>query len=150
MHGTSSALWGAIAAATLVATAGVETRTAAPAPHTVATAAPKTVDVQMIGDGTGYRFAPARVTIKRGDKVRFRLVSGPPHNVVFWSDSVPKGAAAALTKGMPQTMDQLTGPFFMKPGDTYVVSFAGVPAGVYNYYCAPHLALGMKATIEVK
>jgi plastocyanin len=150
MLGTSSALWGAIAAAALVATAGVETRTAPPAPHTVVAAAPKTVEVQMIGDGTGYRFAPARVTIQRGDKVRFTLVSGPPHNVVFWSDSVPKGAAGALTKGMPQTVDKLTGPFFMKAGDAYVVSFAGVPAGVYHYYCAPHLALGMKATIEVK
>ena len=78
------------------------------------------------------------------------LVSGPPHNVVFWSDSVPKGATTALAKGMPQTVDNLTGPFFMKTGDAYVVSFAGAPAGIYHYYCAPHLALGMKATIEVK
>ena len=37
------------------------------------TAAPKTVEIQMIGDGTGYRFSPAKVTIKRGDKVRFTL-----------------------------------------------------------------------------
>lgn len=150
MDGTSSALWGAIAAAALLAAAGVEVRTPEPAPHAATATAPKTVDIQMIGDGTGYRFAPAKVTIQRGDKVRFMLVSGPPHNVVFWSDSVPKGAVPALAKGMPQTVDKLTGPFFMKTGDSYVVSFAGAPAGVYHYYCAPHLALGMKATIEVK
>ena len=150
MDGTSTALWSAIAAAALLAVAGVEARTPASTPHAVTVAAPKTVEVQMIGDGTGYRFSPAKVTIKRGDKVRFTLVSGPPHNVVFWSDSIPKGGADALTKGMPQTMDKLTGPFFMKTGDAYVVSFAGVPAGIYHYYCAPHLALGMKATIEVK
>lgn len=154
MHGSSTALWSALAASALLAAASVGTRGAAPAPDDTATAAaataPKTVEIQMIGDGTGYRFAPAKVTIQRGDKVRFVLVSGPPHNVVFWSDSVPKGAAAALTKGMPQTVDKLTGPFFMKQGDAYVVSFAGAPAGTYHYYCAPHLALGMKATIEVK
>jgi len=35
------------------------------------------------------------------DKVRFSLVSGPPHNVVFWADSIPKAAASALAKGIP-------------------------------------------------
>ena len=150
MHGTSTALWSALAATALLAAVGVDARTPTAAPHAVTAAAPKTVDIQMIGDGMGYRFSPAKVTIKRGDKVRFTLVSGPPHNVVFWSDSVPKGATTALAKGMPQTVDKLTGPFFMKTGDAYVVSFAGAPVGTYQYYCAPHLALGMKATIEVK
>lgn len=150
MDGTSTALWSAIAAAALLAAAGVEARTSAPALKAVTVAAPKTVEIQMIGDGTGYRFSPAKVTIKRGDKVRFTLVSGPPHNVVFWSDSIPKSAPAALAKGMPQTVDKLTSPYYLKAGDSYLVSFAGAPAGIYRYYCTPHLALGMKAVIEVK
>lgn len=150
MDGTSTALWSAIAAAALLAAAGVEARTSAPALKAVTVAAPKTVEIQMIGDGTGYRFSPAKVTIKRGDKVRFTLVSGPPHNVVFWSDSIPKSAPAALAKGMPQAVDKLTSPYYLKAGDSYLVSFAGAPAGIYRYYCTPHLALGMKAVIEVK
>src|SRR6478672_6909710 len=79
-------------------------------------AAPKTVEVQMIGDATGYKFSPAKVTIARGDKVKFTLVSGPPHNVVFWEDSIPKGAAGAIAKGMPQALDKLTSPSFLKTG----------------------------------
>ena len=142
--------WGTLTMMALFAVTGLEVRTAQPVTAITATATAKTVDVQMIGDGTGYRFAPATVTIQRGDKVRFTLVSGPPHNVVFWSDSIPKGAAAALAKGMPQTVDKLTSPFFLKAGDSYVVSFAGAPAGRYAYYCTPHLALGMKAVIIVK
>ena len=142
--------WGTLTMAALFAVTGVEVRTTAPFPGPPATATAKTVEVQMIGDATGYRFAPATVTIQRGDKVRFTLVSGPPHNVVFWSDSIPKGAAAALAKGMPQTVDKLTSPFFLKAGDSYVVSFAGAPAGRYVYNCAPHLALGMKAVVTVK
>ena len=51
---------------------------------------------------------------------------------------------------MPQTVDKLTSPYYLKAGDSYVVSFAGAPAGTYRYYCTPHLALGMKAVIEVK
>ena len=150
MDGRHLGPWSALAVAALFAATGVEVRTIVPPANVAEASAPKTVDVQMIGDATGYRFAPATVTIQRGDKVRFTLVSGPPHNVVFWSDSVPKGAAAALAKGMPNTVDKLTGPFFLKAGDTYVVSFAGAPAGRYRYYCAPHLALGMAATIVVK
>ena len=143
--------WSTLVMVTLLAATGVEVRTQ-PLHSSVATplAPAKTVDVQMIGDGTGYRFSPATVTIQRGDKVRFTLVSGPPHNVVFWSDSTPKGAAAPLAKGMPATVDKLTGPFFLKAGDSYVVSFAGAPTGRYRYYCTPHLALGMAATIVVK
>ena len=142
--------WGTLTMVALFAVTGVEVRATVPATDAPATATAKTVEVQMIGDATGYRFAPATVTIQRGDKVRFTLVSGPPHNVVFWSDSIPKGAAAVLAKGMPQTVDKLTSPFFLKTGDSYVVSFAGAPAGRYRYYCTPHLALGMTATIVVK
>ena len=111
---------------------------------------PKTVEVQMIGDASGYRFSPAKISIQRGDKVKFTLVSGPPHNVVFWEDSIPKGAAAKLGKAMTNTVGPLTGPFLMNVGESYLVSFAGLPAGKYRLYCAPHLALGMNATIEVK
>jgi plastocyanin len=112
--------------------------------------AAKTVEVQMIGDASGYRFAPAKLTIQRSDRVKFTLVSGPPHNVVFWQDSIPKGAAAKLTKAMTNAVGPLTGPFLMNAGESYSVSFEGLPAGKYRYYCAPHLALGMTATIEVK
>ena len=114
------------------------------------TTAGKTVEVQMIGDASGYRFAPAKLTIQRGDRVKFTLVSGPPHNVVFWTDSIPKGAAARLGKAMSNTVGPLTGPFLMNAGESYLVSFEGLPAGKYRYYCAPHLALGMTATIDVK
>lgn len=146
MIGVHGALWSAVAAAAMLAAAGFEARTPGRTPAPPA----RTVDVQMLGDATGYRYAPASVTIQRGDKVRFTLVSGPPHNVVFWPDSIPKGAAAPLAKGMPKTVDKLTSPYYLKTGDTYVVSFDGVPAGTYRYYCTPHLLLGMKGTIVVK
>jgi plastocyanin len=150
MDARNVAHWGTLSMVALFAVTGLEVRTAAPVTDVTATETAKTVDIQMIGDATGYRFAPATVTIQRGDKVRFSLVSGPPHNVVFWADSVPKGAAGALAKGMPKTVDALTSPFFLNAGDSYVVSFAGAPAGRYVYNCAPHLALGMKAVIVVK
>jgi plastocyanin len=36
------------------------------------------------------------------------------------------------------------------PDATYEISFAGAPAGVYKYYCLPHLQLGMVAMVMVE
>jgi plastocyanin len=117
----------------------------APAPITG-----KTVSVSMMGDAKGYRFEPAAITIKVGDGVKWTNVSGGPHNVTFFSDSIPAGSATVLGNNMPQPTSPLTGPLLITPNQTYIVSFAGVPKGVYHYYCTPHLALGMKATITVQ
>jgi plastocyanin len=104
----------------------------------------------MLGDATGYRFNPASLTIKRGDAVRWTNVSGGPHNVTFWPDSIPAGAQGPLSANMPGQTAPLTGPLLLNPNQTYTVSFANVPAGTYKYYCTPHLALGMKAVIQVQ
>ena len=123
---------------------------AAPASGTAQAATGKTWDVKMLGDAQGYRFEPATLTIKRGDAVRWTVVSGPPHNVTFWSDSIPSGASTQLQANMPQTIAPLSSPLESNIGATYTVSFAGVPAGAYRYYCTPHLAMGMKAQLTVQ
>lgn len=109
-----------------------------------------THEVKMLGDAQGYRFEPKALTIRAGDAVRWTLVSGPPHNVSFWPDSIPQDAASQLQANMPETTAPLTGPLRMTPGESYTVSFAGVPAGKYGYYCLPHLAMGMVARLTVQ
>src|SRR5437667_7310491 len=140
------------------ATAQAEAATPAtpsPAPATNAAAAAEpagsVVEVKMTGDGTTKAaFEPAALTIKAGTTVRFMNVSGGPHNIAFYGDSVPKGGVDALKKGMPNPMGDLTGPFLTQPSEKYDVSFAGAPAGVYKGYCMPHVALGMHITITVQ
>lgn len=110
----------------------------------------KTWDVKMYADEKGSRFDPVSITIKRGDGIRWTLVNGPPHNVAFWNDSVPSGAANVLQGNMPNQMGALSGEMMTNPNQTYTISFAGVPTGTYHYYCVPHLALGMKGTIIVQ
>ncbi len=81
----------------------------------------KTIDVKMVGDAKGYRFEPANFTVKVGYGARFTNVSGGPHDVTFWPDSMPVGAAAQLNANMPNTMTSLTGPLLTAPNQTYVV-----------------------------
>jgi plastocyanin len=82
--------------------------------------------------------------------VRFHNVSGGPHNVSFWADSIPAGAADALKAGMPDQMAPLEGSLLTEPNGAYTVNFAKAPAGEYKFYCLPHLALGMKGKLTVQ
>jgi plastocyanin len=109
-----------------------------------------THDVSMVLDGSTYKFDPAELTIKVGDVINFHNKSGGPHNVSFWADSIPKGAADVLKGSMPDQMAPLEGPLLTEPDAVYKVSFAGAPAGDYKFYCLPHLALGMhnKTTVQ--
>ncbi|HVZ78746.1 MAG TPA: plastocyanin/azurin family copper-binding protein [Gemmatimonadaceae bacterium] len=140
------------AESTAAAPAAAPSAAAAPAAGAVAAkpATGKTWEVKMIGDAQGYRFEPKELSIKAGDAVKFIMVSGGPHDVTFWADSIPSGAQAQLQANMPNTTAPLTAPMTINPNDTYTVSFAGVPAGVYKYYCTPHLAMGMVAKITVQ
>jgi plastocyanin len=133
-------------------TAADTTATMAPSTpaETPAAATGTAHDVNMELDGSTYKFEPATLTIKAGDVVHFHNVSGGPHNVSFYTDSIPAGAAAALNAGMPDQTASLSGPLLVEPNAVYTVSFAGAPAGVYKLYCLPHTAMGMKATITVQ
>jgi plastocyanin len=109
-----------------------------------------THDVSMELQGSTYKFDPSDLTIKAGDVVKFHNKSGGPHNVSFWSDSIPSGAADVLKKNMPDQMAPLEGPLLTEPEGVYSVSFAGAPTGDYKFYCLPHLALGMHGKITVQ
>jgi plastocyanin len=109
-----------------------------------------THDVNMVLEGSTYKYVPDQLTIKSGDVVRFHNVSGGPHNVSFWTDSVPSGAADALKAGMPDQMAPLEGSLLTEPNAVYSINFAKAPAGEYKFYCLPHLALGMKGKLTVQ
>jgi plastocyanin len=135
------------------ANGGSQTTTVAPPPAggaATGTGTGKTWDVKMYGDNSGYRFDPKALTISAGDAVRWVLVSGGPHDVTFWADSIPNGAQAQLQSDMPNTIAPLTAPMTMNVGDSYTASFIGLPKGIYHYFCTPHLAMGMVAVITVQ
>ena len=136
-------------AATAAAAPGTATT---PAAGAVARAEPtgQTHEVKMLGDATGYKFDPANITVKQGDAIKFIMVSGGPHNVAFQNVTDPT-AKAQLDANMPgQKMGELNGPMIMTPNEAYVISFAKVPTGKYDYVCTPHLAMNMRGVITVQ
>jgi plastocyanin len=111
---------------------------------------PAVHDVRMTLNGATARFEPATVTIRPGDRVRFVVASGAPHNVAFDAARLPAGARRALAAAMPDQMQPLSGPLLLNAGDSYTISFAGVSPGRYEFYCMPHVGMQMKGTVVVR
>ncbi len=81
-------------------------------------------------------FSPKDITIQEGDTVLWNWVNGK-HNVVSFDGLFSSGATVS-------------------PPFTYSITFdanflASAPANgnVYDYYCAPHLAIGMVGSVTV-
>ncbi|MEA2321993.1 MAG: hypothetical protein QOD81_1843 [Solirubrobacteraceae bacterium] len=88
-----------------------------------AVAATKSVSVRKVG--SGFRFAPASLSIKKGDTVRWSWRGSVPHNVKgpgFQSKTAPKL--------------------------TYSRRFTR--AGTYRVVCTIHQSLGQRMTITVR
>ncbi|MEN8374343.1 MAG: plastocyanin/azurin family copper-binding protein [Gemmatimonadota bacterium] len=94
------------------------------------------IEIQMITDEKGNYFEPANIEARRGDTLRFVLVSGV-HNAAF-PDSTNLGKP-----NMPGS-----GPMLQLPGQTwdFLVEF---PPGEYNFQCDPHALLGMVGVLQV-
>jgi plastocyanin len=102
-------------------------------------------------DRGDYAFDPVELTIRVGERVRWVNVSGGPHNVAFSPDRIPAGAREPLKAAMPDRLSgqDLAGKLLFGDGETYEISFAGLPGGTYDYVCTPHELAGMKARIVV-
>ncbi len=110
-------------------------------------------EVQMMQNQDGnYIFQPAALTIKVGDTVRWINVSGFPHNVAFYEDKIPQGSAGQLASLLPAEgkLGPLLGALLTVADETFEVSFINVPAGSYGYFCVPHEALGMVASLTIE
>jgi plastocyanin len=99
----------------------------------------------------GQRFTPERVVATVGDSVRFELESGAPHNVAFYPDSIPSGALAPLARNLGSDPRYLFTPdMLLFPGEAFVLRLAGLPPGTYVFYCAPHVAGGMRGELVIR
>lgn len=126
-----------------------DTTTTPAAPPAAATGTGTTHEIQMVQQGPNtFKFVPEMTTIKSGDAVVFKGVSGQAHDVAFYKDSIPAGADSVLNANI-QNKPQDLATEMVNDGNSTTVSFAGAPAGTYKFYCIPHMAMNMKGTIVV-
>ena len=118
------------------------------APAATSTAAGATHDVNMVLEGSTYKYVPAELTVGTNDVVRYHNKSGGPHNVAFWADSIPSGAASHIV--LPDPMAPLSSKLVVAPDEIIELKLNDAPKGDYKFHCTPHLALGMKGKLTVK
>jgi len=100
--------------------------------------AAETKVVKMGADNGQLIFDPAKISICKGDSVKWVNNKGGPHNVVFDEEAIPSGVDQEKI-----SMDEQLG----EEGDTFVMSFD--TTGDYSYYCEPHRGAGMQALLVV-
>ncbi|AUG47738.1 halocyanin [Haloarcula taiwanensis] len=90
-----------------------------------------TVEVGASGNNGNFAYAPAAVEISTGTTVQWEWTGkGAAHNVVAEDETFNSGSSESGT------------------GVKFEYTFE--ETGVYNYYCTPHKALGMKGSVIVR
>jgi len=107
--------------------------------------------VRMVLDDEGFRFVPSYLTVREGDGVQFRMISGVPHNVSFDDRFIPAGSRAQLAANLGAIgARELAAPVVTAYDSSYVISTSGLPRGEYLFYCAPHLSLNMHGVLTIR
>ena len=88
------------------------------------------------------RFEPTALTVAPGDTVTFITVGSAPHNVVTDAGQAKDPSHAVV----PQGVEPFASPM-VQGGESWQYTFD--TPGEYVYFCKPHEALGMVATITV-
>jgi len=97
----------------------------------------ETREVKMGSDTGALTFVPHKITICKGDTVKWINNKGGPHNVVF---------DACLPGGVDPELISMDGQLAFE-GDAYAIKF-DVP-GQYDFYCEPHRQAGMDGVLTV-
>ncbi len=105
--------------------------------------------VKLVQQGSQYRFEPSDLTVNSGDRVKFILVSGGPHNIAFDAEQISDDREAILARDMPDQIAPLASRI-LEDGESYTVALEGVKPGTYPYFCMPHVGMGMKGSITVQ
>jgi plastocyanin len=96
-----------------------------------------------------YRFSPNRVTVRPGDVVLFRAVSGTPHSIVFEGAKLSGAAREALNGAMGRRSGDLSSPLLAPDGAEYRVTVPALAPGTYEFFCLPHRAYDERGLLQV-
>ncbi len=98
-------------------------------------------EIRIVGDSERgrYRFEPARIRAKPGDRLRFEAIGGP-HTVTFDSTGLQQLDITALDRAIPRRISLLSGPLMTTEGQILEITVPRLTPGVYRFYCLPHRA----------
>lgn len=113
-------------------------------------AAQEVHEIRMVAQGKReFRFEPSAVTVRRGDVLLFRAVSGAPHSVVFEGKQLSPSEREKLNAAMPRRAGELSSPLLTE-GSEYRVVIPPLTSGTYQFFCLPHKAYDERGEVTIK
>lgn len=113
-------------------------------------AAQEVHEIRMVAQGKReFRFEPSAVTVRRGDVLLFRAVSGAPHSVVFEEKNLSPSEREKLNAAMPRRAGELSSPLLTE-GSEYRVVMPPLTSGTYRFFCLPHKAYDERGEVTIK
>lgn len=91
----------------------------------------------------GLQFKPARITVRVGQRIRWRNVGSVAHTITTQRSKASRPSDASVPRGAKPWDSGFVG-----AGESYQ-RVLRVP-GIYRYFCIPHEAARMVGTIVVK
>lgn len=101
--------------------------------------AAETKEVKMGSDSGLLAFVPQKITICKGDSVKWINNKAGPHNVVFDEEGIPAGVEQEKISMIDEQLGE--------EGESFTMKFD--TAGDYAYYCEPHRGAGMNGLLVV-
>ncbi len=96
-----------------------------------------------------YRFEPARITARPGDRLVFTVEGGGPYVIGFEPADFAPRERALLDAAMPDRTGELRSPLLPRPGSRFELTVPALPKGSYRFAAVTHIAYQMSGVLVV-
>ncbi len=108
------------------------------------------VSVRLVHPGPErFVFEPARVTVKPGDVLEFRVESGGPYVIGFEPADFGPRERALMDAAIPDRTASLRSAVLPRPGSRVQLVLPALPSGSYRFSAVTHIAYRMAGVLVV-
>lgn len=101
-------------------------------------------------DGTVYRFAPGRITVKPGDVVEFRAEAGAPYTVAFEPADLDARGRSLIAAALSRPRGELRSAVLPDSGSRFRMTIPALEPGSYRFFELTHMSYRMAGLLVVE
>lgn len=101
-------------------------------------------------DGTLFRFAPGRPTVRPGDVLEFRAENGAPYVLAFEPADLDARGRGLIAAALSHPSGELRGPVLADSGSRFRMTVPALAPGSYRFFALTHVAYRMAGLLIVE
>jgi plastocyanin len=111
---------------------------------------PQVVRLTRSSDGTVYRFAPGRLTVKPGDVIEFRAEAGAPYAIAFEPADLDARSRSLIAAALSRPRGELRSPVLPDSGSKFRMTIPALSPGSYRFFELTHMSYRMAGLLIVE